>query len=196
MYLQQCQGNVQGKFHQKLKGGACHLNQLQPYTPWSNSAERKIKELKKGAGCKLLQSIAPECLWDDCLELEVYIRSNTAHDFYELDWEVPKTVVSGKTLDISQFLRVEWFKWVMFWDETAPSPDDVPKLGHYLGPSIDVGQDMTPKILTVNEQVLHRSTYRPLTPDETADENGSDAWDQFMANIFEKLGSWVLPRQL
>ena len=44
------------KFYQKLKNAACQLKQLEPYTPWSNAAEKEIKELKKGAGCKLLQS--------------------------------------------------------------------------------------------------------------------------------------------
>ena len=45
---------VQGKFHQKLKVVACHLKQLEPYTPLSNPAEREINELKKEAGHKLL----------------------------------------------------------------------------------------------------------------------------------------------
>ena len=38
---------VHGKFYQKLKGAACHLKHLDPYTLWSNAAEREIKELKK-----------------------------------------------------------------------------------------------------------------------------------------------------
>ena len=70
---------IQGKFHQKLKDAACHLKQLEQYTPWSNSVEREIKELNKGAVCKLLQSRAINFLWDDCLELEAYIWPNTAH---------------------------------------------------------------------------------------------------------------------
>ena len=32
---------IQGKFHQKLKDAACQLKQLEPYTPWSNAAERE-----------------------------------------------------------------------------------------------------------------------------------------------------------
>ena len=63
----------------------------------------------------------------------------------------------------------------MFHDETAPFPDDLLKLGHYLGPSIDFGSAMTTKILTENRQVLHKSTYRPLTPDELLDKARSDA---------------------
>ena len=105
---------VQGKFHQKLKEAVCHLKQLEPYTPWSNSAEREIKELKKGAGHKMLWSRAPKCWWNICFELEAYIRSNTAHDIYKLDGEVPKTVTSGETSDISQFCNLKWFEGVMF----------------------------------------------------------------------------------
>ena len=72
----------------------------------------------------------------------------------------------------------------------------MPKLGHYLGSSIDVGPAMTAKILTENGQVLHRSTYQPLIADELLDRDGSDAQDQFMTRVYERLGSHVLPREL
>ena len=39
----------QDTFYQKLKDAACHLKHLEPYTPWSNAAKRKIKDLKKVA---------------------------------------------------------------------------------------------------------------------------------------------------
>mgnify|MGYP006186246423 CR=1 FL=1 len=38
---------IQEKFHEKLNEAACHLKQLEPYTPWSNAAERDIKDLFK-----------------------------------------------------------------------------------------------------------------------------------------------------
>ena len=150
----------------------------------------------KGAHFKLLQSRAPKCLWDDCLELEDYIRSNTAHKIYKLNGEVPKTVMSGETSDISQFCQLKWLEWVIFWDEIASFPDDVLILGRYLGPSVDVDPAITPKILTENGQVFHRSTYRPLTPGKLLDKDGPDAWDQFMARVHEKVDSCVLPREL
>ena len=56
----------------------------------------------------------------------------------------------GKTSDISQLCKQEWFKWDMFQDETAPFPDDVLRLGHYFGPSIHVCPATTIKILTDN----------------------------------------------
>ena len=37
------------------------------------------------------------------LELKAYIRSNTIHEIYKLEREIPKTAISGETSDISQF---------------------------------------------------------------------------------------------
>ena len=84
----------------------------------------------------------------------------------------------------------------MFRVETALFPDDVLKLGCYLGSSIDVGPAMTAKILTENGQVLHRSTYQPLTPDKLLDRDGSDTYDQFMTRFYKRLGLQVLSIEL
>ena len=58
--------------------------------PWSNSVDKEIEELKKGVSCKFLQSRAPKCILDNCLELEAYINPSTAHDIYKLDGGYPK----------------------------------------------------------------------------------------------------------
>ena len=63
------------------------------------------------------------------------------------------------------------------------------KLDHYLGPSIDIGLAKMAKILIENGQVLNRSTHRPLTQDELLEKDGSDAQEQFMARVYERLGS-------
>ena len=84
----------------------------------------------------------------------------------------------------------------MFQDETAPFPYELLKLSCYLVSSIDVNQTMTTKILTENGQVLHRNTYRLLTPDKLLDKERSDAKENFMARVCKRLVSWVLPREL
>ena len=104
--------------------------------------------------------------------------------------------MSGETSDNSQFCKLELFEGVMFVDETAPFPAVLLKLGHYLGPSRNVGIAVTTNIFTQNEQVLHRSMFRLLTPDKIADKDEIDASEQFMARVYERLGSWVLPRDL
>ncbi len=76
---------------------------IEPSSPWQNAAECKIKELKKGAGRKLLLTNMPWRLWDDCFKYKAYVRSHMAHDIFKLDREVPKTIMSGETANISQF---------------------------------------------------------------------------------------------
>ena len=56
-------------------------------------------------------------LLEDCLKLEAYFRYNAAHEIYKLDGQVPNTVMSGKTSDISQFCKQEWFKCIIFPDK-------------------------------------------------------------------------------
>ena len=89
---------IQGRLYQKLKD----------YTPWPNTAEREIKELKKGVGCKLLMSRAPKHLWDD------FERLYQVQYIYKLDREVPKTVMLGEASNIRQFCELEWFEWFIF----------------------------------------------------------------------------------
>ena len=55
---------------------------------------------------------------------------------------------------------------------------------------------MTAKVLTQNRQMLNRSTYIPLTPDDITDKVTINAQEQFMVRVHKKLGSWVLPREM
>jgi len=93
-----------GEFKRKARQADCHIKQTEPYSPWSMAAEGCIRELKRGAGRKMVKTKTPLRFWDDCIELEAYIRSNTAHDIFELNGEVPETIISGETSDISQNL--------------------------------------------------------------------------------------------
>ena len=103
-----------GEFKKKARQADCHVRTTEPYTPWSNAAEGSIRELKRGTARKMIKKKSPKKLWDDCVELEGFIHSNTAHDIFELNGEVPETLVSGETSDISQFCELEWYEWVKF----------------------------------------------------------------------------------
>jgi len=59
--------------------------------------------------------------------------------------EVPETIMSGETSDISHFCEFEWYERVKFQDDAIQFPDDSLVLGRYLGPSIDVGPALTAK---------------------------------------------------
>jgi len=97
------------EFRRKAREMGCHIKVTEPYSPWQNAAEGAIRELKKGAGRKMARSHAPSKLWDHCLELESYLRSHTALESYELNNQVPETIVSGQTADISPFAEHAWY---------------------------------------------------------------------------------------
>ena len=62
----------------------------------------------------MLKARPQKKLWDDCVELESYIRFHTAHNIYCLNGKMPETIMSGETSDISQFCELEWYEWIMF----------------------------------------------------------------------------------
>jgi hypothetical protein len=78
------------EFAWKCKEAHCYVRSTEPHSPWSNSTEREIRELKKGAARKLMWSGAPQLLWCFALEYKSYIRSHTAHNIYCLDTHVPR----------------------------------------------------------------------------------------------------------
>jgi hypothetical protein len=122
------------------------------------------------------------------LEREAYIRSNTAHDIFSLNGQVPETIVSGETADISPFALFKWYEWVMFRDTSVPFPDDQMVLGRDLGPAIDIGPAMTRKILKENGQIVYRSTVRHLTPDEWKNEDMATRRRNFDQKVQQLLG--------
>jgi hypothetical protein len=164
------------EFRRKSRDAGCHVQQTKPYSPWSNAAEGSIKELKKGVARKMLSSKAPKPLWDGCLELESFIRSHTAHDIFGLKGEVPETVVSDKTADISEFAEYTWYQWIKFRNQVVPFPEDKLVLGRYLGPSTNIGPAMTAKILKSNGHYVHRSTLQSLTDNKVASPD--ELWER------------------
>jgi hypothetical protein len=164
------------------------LKTTEPYSPWQNAAEAAIRELKRGVARKMAKSKAPRQLWDDCLELELLIWSNTAHRIYELRGQVPKTLVLGEMSDILPFCKLEWYQWVKFCNTQTPFPNDKEVLGQYLGPSFDVGPAMCVKILKSNGHIVHWSTYQALDNNEMGTCVEVEAMELFDWLIVEQFG--------
>ena len=176
------------KFRTKCRESDCHVKQVEPHSPWSNSCEGTIKMVKQAAGMDLRKSKCPKVLWDDCIERQCYIRSFTAHDNHVLKGETPETMINGETPDISEFAEYQWYEWVKFRDAQVAFPGENFVLARYLGPSFDIGPAMTAKLLKENGQYIHRSTYRGLTEDEMNDPLEIKAMERFDIAVNEKLG--------
>jgi hypothetical protein len=171
-----------GNFRRKVHEADCWLKQTEPHSQWQNAAEGAIRELKRGAGRKMIQSKSPKCLWDDCLELESMGRSITVLDMFELNGQVPETIMSWETSDIWQLCKLGWYDWKKLWDKSVSFPDYPMTLGQYLEPSTHIGPAMTAKSLKDNRQIMHRSTYKSLVPDDIANPDEIRERDVFDIN--------------
>ena len=164
--MQKCQRNDPWRVQLETQGGITLFGTDIATHSMVEFTKIKIKKLKKGSDRKLSKSGIPKRFWDDCLELESHIRYNTAHGIYKIDKEIPETIMSGNTSNIHQFCEIQWFKWVMFQDETVLYPNDHFRLGRYLGLSIDIFPPLMAEIIKENGQVLHRFTCRAQTQEE------------------------------
>ena len=57
------------------------------------------------------------------------IRSHTALTAYELQGEVPETIMTGQTSDISNICKYDLYEWVMCIDKTTTYQNDKQTLG-------------------------------------------------------------------
>ena len=106
----------------------------------------------------MIKTRSPKTLWDHCIKLEVLILSCTSYDIYMTGEEVPETIMTGSTTDISHISEFGWYKWVMFWDNLLAFLDNALTLRQYLGPATDDGSMMTAKIIKTNGQYVCRLT--------------------------------------
>jgi hypothetical protein len=100
-----------GLFRQKAQDASVKVKQTEPYTQKSNHAKAATRrELKKSVRRKMVRMRSPRLLWDDCLELEADIMSNTAHKGYIMQGQLPHAVITEHTSDISQIAEFGWYQ--------------------------------------------------------------------------------------
>ncbi len=110
-------------FKRKLRKADCHARQTEPYSPWQQAAEGCICKLKRGVSRKMIKTSSPRVPWDHCIELEALIRSLTSNSVYTTNGEVPETIMTGSTANISHICEFGWYDWVMFQDNVPTFPD-------------------------------------------------------------------------
>jgi len=84
----------------------------------------------------------------------------------------------------------------MWYDSDAAFPKPREQLWRWLGPAVDIGPTMTGKILKENGQVLYRSTYRALNPEELESPEHKKLRDACDLSIAEKIGGPTMEKDL
>jgi hypothetical protein len=80
--------------------------------------------------------------------------------------QVPETIMTGNTANISHIAEFGLYDWVMLCYNKLCFPDNKIVLGRYLGPTIDTGLALMPKILKLNGVFVCRSTLQHLTDEK------------------------------
>ena len=86
----------------------------------------------------MVESNSPKQLWNYCTQLASVDHSHTAHDMFQLQGEVPETILRGTTADISHVCKFAWYQWVIYNElnpETSKFPESQEQIGRYLGPT-------------------------------------------------------------
>ncbi len=108
--------------------------------------------------------------------------------------QVPETIMTGNTTDISHISEFGWYDWVMYRDNEPSFPDDKLILGRYLEPAIDTGSALMAKILKSNSVFVCRSTLHYLTDEELNSSVHKDMRCKFDELIEHHLGPAALPQ--
>ena len=176
---------TKGEFKRIARSYGCRIHQLDTYSPWQNTAEDGIRELKKGSGRTMVSKHVPSVLWDHCYEWEAKILSHTARSHYKLQSQVPEAHLTGQTPDISNLAEFGFYDWVKYY----AFADSEQSLGRWLGPADDeIGSAMTFKILQKNCVIYFTATVRPLTEQEWNDPVEIQHRADFDQVVLQRLG--------
>ena len=176
-----------GRFRKTCQRFQCPLHPIEAYTPNANIAEDAVREVKRQYRRTMLDTGAPELLWDYCIEWVSLVRSHTALNITDLNGNVPATKMTGDTSDISFLAEFGFYDWV--WYNAPDESDQIAnkKLGRYLGPSISVGEAMCGVVLTEKATTLDRTSIYPLTVADQNSEPTMEKKKQFEASLKLKL---------
>ena len=100
------------KFKESCQDVTVQVHQLEYNTPWANRAEGAVQQNKRATRRAMKKSACPARLWDYCDELQADIRCHTARNIPTLNVQVPKTVFTGNTVDISELVESGWYQWI------------------------------------------------------------------------------------
>lgn len=182
---------IKGDYLKKARKAGAIVHSTEAFTPNQNRAESAIRELKRLYRRTMLRSNAPKVLWDHCFQLQAEIRSHTAMNLSNLFGDVPLTVLLGDTADISHLCQFEWYERIWYIDPDDPMINR--KLGRYLGPSHQVGDHMSCKVLIANGRLINRTSIFPLSEQELSTTAVKDAIVAYDKQLDDALGERAQP---
>ena len=182
---------IEGNSQKLLQDSGTIIRTIEPNTPWANRAERYIGMFKQAIRNTLHETNCPIRLWDYCAEHLARVNNATAKNLYQLGSTTPHHTIYHREPDISNICQFKFYDWCYYREQTAKFPFPSKVLGRVLGPSEDVGNEMSQWILRVDGRVISRQTVRPLTEEEIRSPMEVARRKAFNEAIVRKLGDSI-----
>ena len=157
----------------------------EPDRPNHNFAEGVIRKIRKKWYRVMVKKSVPRRLWDYGLRWVCEIQNRTSNSARGLNGRCLLEKVTGESVDISEYLDFGFYDWVWFKDNAGLGET---KLGKWLGVSHRVGTLMSFWILTVEGQVLSRTTVQKVTNLELQTTEVKAQCQEFGTRIADRLG--------
>jgi len=179
---------TQGEFKRKADTAQALIHPIEAYTPNANIAEDRIRELKRAHRRAMAATNTPACLWDLCLVHTALIRQHTVSSIRELQGEVPATMMTGDTGDISFLCEFGWYELVWFsTPQSTTESMENKRLGRHCGPSLNHGNAMSAWILTDKGRFVHRTSVFSIKEEEWSSDGFKERVAEFEARLRERL---------
>ena len=151
-----------------------------------NPAEGVIREIRRRWYRTMVRKRVPRQLWDYGITWVAEIMSVTHSAAGGLHGCIPLTVVTGETVDISEYLDFGFYDMVWYKDNSGLSPSQP---GRWLGVSHRTGRLMCYHILTQRGTVVSRSTVQRVTELEKNTNDIKEIFVKFDVEIHRRLKS-------
>ena len=111
-----------------------------------NPCERRYRDIKRTANRLMDRTNSPPNLWLLCLQYVCVLLNHTSSP--ALNDQVPMTILTGTTPDISMLLQFHWCQKVLFRKTEKSFPSASPeRVGYFVGFNEHVGHALTYAIL-------------------------------------------------
>jgi len=131
------------------------------------------------------QQGVPKRLWNYGLVWASEIMNRTARG---PDSRTPYEIITGNTLDISEWLNFSFYDWCWYWSGLSHElTDDKAELGRVIGVAHRVGSDMCYWVLTETCKVLGHTTVQRVTQDDMLLPHVVNKMNQFTIKAEEGL---------
>jgi hypothetical protein len=173
-------------FMQQVRKHGINHHISEPDLHNQNPVEGVIREIRRKWYRTMIRKRVPRKLWDYGVIWVSETMSMTHTSAGGLNGCIPLTMVTGDTVDISEYLDFGFYDRVWYRDNAGAGPE-LP--GRWLGTASRTGRLMCYHILNQNGQVVSRSTVQRVTNLEMETDSIKQIFAEFDTGINDRLKS-------